>query len=142
MILELLILLLLLWIWSGGFTPDFLRQRNPDQEVLQRLANDLNSLFDESSTVPSYELLPSKDRTFVADKRTIYLVLRREGQDFFDYSTILQAAIHEMAHILCPETGHSDSFYRIEDYLMQRAIQQYLLTPGFYPDPEYPCQDE
>lgn len=156
MILELLILLFLLWIWSGGFTPDFLQQVNPvlelgssgrsmisEQEVLQRLSNDLNNLFEDRSTIPSYELLPSKDRTFVTNKRTIYLVLRRPGyDDFFDYATILHAAIHEMAHILCPEKGHSDNFYQIEDYLMQQAYKQHLLHESFYPDPDYPCQDE
>lgn len=149
MILELLILLFLLWIWSGGFTMNFSHQidinQEPivsDREVLLHLINDLNSLFEDPSSIPSYKILSSRDRTFVANKETIYLVLRHSNDDLFDYPTILQAAIHEMAHILCTETGHSDNFYQIEDYLIQQAIKRQLLSNGFYPDPDYPCQDE
>lgn len=142
MILELLIIIFLLWIWSGSFVPDYCYSLTPDQEMLQRLERDLNSLF-QGDRPPKYHLLASLNRSYVSNKENIYLVLRHpERGNFFDYSTLLQVAIHEMAHIICIDANHSKLFHQIEGQLKDRAISKGLLPSYFQPDPDYPCQDE
>jgi len=138
MILELLIIIFLLWIWSGGFNSN-LNPNSRSEEILRQLERDLNILFEDSYR-PRYRLFVSSERTFVSNKENIYLVLRHpELGYFFDHSTLLQVVIHEMAHILCPDTDHSESFHKIEDDLRQRANRKGLLSLDFSPDPNYPC---
>ena len=39
-----------------------------------------------------------------------------------DLNDLLYVAIHEIAHIGCPEIGHTDLFFKINKYLIQKAI--------------------
>lgn len=136
MIIELLILIFLLWIYSGGFNS----QPRPEDEIIAHLERDLNNLFMEDAYRPKYRLFISHDRTYVTNKTNIHLVIRHPDKGyFFDHKTLLRVSIHELAHVLSPEMDHSSLFFSIEDLLIARAVEKNLLPEDFTPDVDYPC---
>lgn len=144
MILELLILIFLLWIYAGGFSTSSQEYTSIslDQQVLMRLDADLRKLFSLQEEPPVYILIKSQTKTFVKDKRRIYLVLRSPTTgEMYDYSTLLSVAIHELAHIMCNDVNHTSHFYTLENVFLQRANEAGLLPNNFQVNPDYPCQE-
>lgn len=64
--------------------------------------------------------------------QAIYLCLksRRVPYDYHDVNTLLYVVLHEVAHMMCPEYGHTTLFYQIFDFLLAEAqrigIYQYV----------------
>lgn len=52
--------------------------------------------------------------------------------DVHDYNTIMYVALHEAAHIACPDVGHTKLFKEIQRYLVRSAIEL-----GVYEDKDY-----
>jgi hypothetical protein len=136
-LLELLILIFLLWIWAGAYDSPISQD---EERLLSRLRHDLDSLFEEN--IPTYRLFSSPDkRSYTHNKEDIYLLLRHpQTREFYAYSTLLRVAIHELAHIMCPDQDHTTTYYQIEGYLEEQAVERGLLDPNFQTDPEYPCE--
>lgn len=132
MLLELLLFLIVIWIWSSC-------NNNTDEEILIRLQRDIHKIVPNAE----YQLISSQEgRTFVVDKKRIYLVIRdHETGKIYDYQTLLYVTIHELAHILTPDISHSHSFRQMEKHLLQRAVEKDLLPERFIPDPRYPCEE-
>ncbi len=52
------------------------------------------------------------------------ICIREEGTErFMDMNTIMFVAIHELAHIMTSETGHTPLFWENMKYLLERAIE-------------------
>jgi hypothetical protein len=54
----------------------------------------------------------------------LYLCIRsKKTNKIHDINDLLYVAIHEIAHIGCPEIGHTDLFFKINLYLLKKAIE-------------------
>jgi hypothetical protein len=63
----------------------------------------------------------------------IYFCLRSKVlNEIHDMNTLLYVVIHEMAHVACPEYGHTPLFYSIFRFLLQVSIKI-----GIYKDVDY-----
>jgi hypothetical protein len=63
----------------------------------------------------------------------IYFCLRSKVlNEIHDMNTLLYVVIHEMAHIACPEYGHTPLFYSIFKFLLKVSIEI-----GIYRDVDY-----
>ena len=49
--------------------------------------------------------------------------LRSKQNTLHDINEIMYVAIHELAHIICPEIGHTQLFYKINRILLKYAIE-------------------
>lgn len=52
----------------------------------------------------------------------IVLCIRQDNQDFVDENVVLYVAIHELAHIMTKEIGHTETFSRNFKFLLEEAI--------------------
>lgn len=129
MILELLILVFLLFIYAGGLSSD----------PLSDIKTKLDQILICSNKEADYRLILDNERTYVTDKKIIHLVVKKGKK--FDEETLLHVAIHELAHIICPDLHHTPQFERIQENLLKTAIELKYLTPYTIVDPEYPCLD-
>lgn len=70
------------------------------------------------------------DKSYTIDKKYVFLCKRdqKTGQQYHDNQLIL-VLIHEISHALCDEVGHTDKFHKINDSLLQTAIEM-----GLYDD--------
>lgn len=142
--LELILLLFILWLSTRYEVPssDAIRQKIIS-EKLQYLRRIIEIMKAELNWDFAYELHVSDSRTFVKNKYAIYLVIWDGiNNQPFDDNTLIDALIHELTHIWCPDTYHSQLFEYLEQRLFDTATEL-----GFY-DPEkpiaanYPCDDE
>jgi hypothetical protein len=62
------------------------------------------------------------DKSYTINKREIFLCLRdpQNGQEY-PLNMLMYVALHEVAHAMCDEIGHTDKFYRIFNTLLQSA---------------------
>jgi len=61
------------------------------------------------------------------------LCIREKGtENFIDNNTIIFVAIHELSHIMTPETGHTPLFWDNMKYLLEKASSQGIYMPINY----------
>lgn len=54
----------------------------------------------------------------------LYLCIRSKNTNkIHNINDLLYVAIHEIAHIGCPEIGHTDLFFKINLYLLKKAVE-------------------
>ena len=56
----------------------------------------------------------------------------KDTESFIDDNTIIFVAIHELAHIMTPETGHTPLFWDNMKYLLEQASSQGIYMPVDY----------
>jgi hypothetical protein len=65
----------------------------------------------------------------------LYLCIRsKKTNEIHDINDLLYVAIHEIAHIGCPEIGHTDLFFKINLYLLKKAVEFNLYKFDDYND--------
>ncbi len=80
-----------------------------------------------------YQIVESNTKTYTVNKSKIHLLSQH-----YNYDTLLFVVLHEMAHILCPDVGHTDLFYDIETKLHRKAVELgYMDIDHIQQD--YPC---
>ena len=76
-----------------------------------------------------YENIPDSDLTSYTinkgEELSICLKSKTTG-NFHDINLLMYVAIHEMAHMACPEIGHDDLFKKIFLFLTEEAIRMGL----------------
>ncbi len=90
-------------------------------------------------TIP-FILHGSSGSAKTVNKREIHLIVwNNERGTPFDRNTVRGAAIHELAHIICPDSDHTSLFDDIEDELIGIAEKLDYYNSSISPDPDYPC---
>lgn len=68
------------------------------------------------STISFYE----GDKSYTINKKKIYLCLKDDNNEYYDFNMLIYVAIHELSHVLCDEIGHTPKFNRIfQDNLLK-----------------------
>ena len=70
----------------------------------------------------------------------IYLRTHKDNGEAFSRETIISVLLHEIAHILCPSSGHTQEFDDIENLLLDSAVELGYLTTNFKIEEGYPCR--
>lgn len=73
-----------------------------------------------------YENDPRSDLTsFSVNKgeELAFCLKSKKTGDIHEYNLIIYVALHEMAHIACPEIGHGELFKKIFKFLTEQAIE-------------------
>ena len=66
--------------------------------------------------------IDSNDTSYTVNKgEQIVLCIRSKNGIFFDINEIIYIFIHELAHIICNEIGHTEKFYNINRFLIREA---------------------
>ena len=129
--------------------PDKLEAANKLGKISDSLKNLVNSLGDSSSE-KSASIKQLKD-SFHPEQITenipgsmyvaysvnkgeeLSLCIReKDTENFIDENTIIFVAIHELSHIMTPETGHTPLFWDNMKYLLEKASSQGIYMPIDY----------
>lgn len=65
--------------------------------------------------------IKSGKKSFTINKQDMTLCLRDEKNKYYNDNMLMYVAIHELAHVLCDEIGHTKKFYAINDVLLEKA---------------------
>jgi hypothetical protein len=113
------IILLILFILLLGYVifsrvMEYYSQLDP---MLRHIHKKLEPLDPKVKSLKFYE----GNKSYTINKKKIYLCLRDEKNEYYNENMLMYVAIHELAHVLCDEIGHTDKFHRIFKQLLYKA---------------------
>lgn len=85
--------------------------------MLVYLKETISKCFPE---IDSTILLKGK-KSYTINKKRIHLCLTDEKGDYYDKNMLIYVTLHELAHVMCKEVGHTREFYRVFDTVLDRA---------------------
>ena len=131
-----MLLVLLLGLVLGHYALSVPHSPPGLKDKLQQLAYSIPLSSEAKNRVANVELLISHSSQ-THNKRRIYLCISNNGRNF-DTNTIFNAAIHELAHVICDDEGHTDNFKTIERRLQAEALKRRYIS-NVHIDSSYPC---
>ena len=122
------IILLILFILLLGYVifsrvMEYYSQLDP---MLRHIHQKLEPLDPKVKTLKFYE----GNKSYTINKKKIYLCLRDEKNEYYNENMLLYVAIHELAHVLCDEIGHTEKFHRIFKQLLYKAQKMNIYDPS------------
>ena len=84
---------------------------------LDELRNKIYTIIPEINGVELY----GSNKSFTIDKEEIYLCLKDKNDRYYDDNMLIYVLLHELAHVLCNEIGHTNKFREIFRGLLKRA---------------------
>lgn len=114
-----IIILLILFILLLGYVifsrvMEYYSQLDP---MLRHIHQKLEPLDPKVKSLKFYE----GNKSYTINKKKIYLCLKDEKNEYYNENMLMYVAIHELAHVLCDEIGHTDKFHRIFKQLLYKA---------------------
>ena len=95
-------------------------------------------IMNERDVFEEITIKPSSN-SYTVNKKVVYLCLvDKTTQKRYDKNTVIYVLIHELAHVLCDEIGHTDKYREIFDDLILEATTLGIYDPSKKFDPTYP----
>ena len=113
------------------FSPNFLYSYNidkscgtPSDPVLEKIKSVLEQIAPPQIIIATefYEGIQS----FTLNKKKVFLCLRKPNGDYYDLNTLIYVAIHELAHVMVKDIGHTPGFHAKFDELLDEASRKGL----------------
>lgn len=134
MILLIVLVVCVLGIWVV-FTSLHEKKLSEDYDIV-RLKTKLLPVFPELSRV---KMMKGK-ASYTINKYRVFICLRDKKTDtMYDDNMLVYVILHELAHTLCKEIGHTDLFKSIFFDLLNRAELNGLYDPSL-PRPDDYCK--
>lgn len=70
------------------------------------------------------------NKSYTINKQKVHLCLKDKNGDYYNENMLTYVGLHELAHVLCDEVGHTAKFYQIFDELLDKAHQMGLYDPS------------
>jgi|688.fasta_scaffold1026590_1 hypothetical protein len=70
------------------------------------------------------------DKSYTINKQKIFLCLTDEKGEYYNMNMLIFVTLHEIAHCLCDEIGHTNKFNDIFNELLEKAIKMKIYNPN------------
>jgi hypothetical protein len=70
------------------------------------------------------------NRSYTINKEKVYLCLKDEKDEYYNRNMLIYVLLHELAHVICDEIGHTEKFHDIFQNLLMRAINNGIYNPS------------
>jgi hypothetical protein len=97
--------------------------------VIQNLKGEVMCCFPELIHLQVYE----GNKSYTINKEKIYLCIKDRYGRYYNKNVLMYVLLHEIAHTLCTDVGHTPQFNEIFDILLQRARDANIYTPTEIP---------
>lgn len=84
---------------------------------------------DTSNVLDSVRLYKS-DKSYTINKEKVYMCLKDEDNTYYSMNMLTYVLLHEIAHVLCDEIGHTEKFHRIFEQLISKATDMGIYNPS------------
>jgi hypothetical protein len=104
----------------------FIEENSENDKEFSLFKDNINSIKNKIDKVIIKETPKSSSYTSYSVNKgeELYLCIRSKNtNEIHDINDLLYVAIHEIAHIGCPEIGHTNLFFKINLYLLKKAVE-------------------
>jgi len=70
------------------------------------------------------------DQSYTINKEKVYLCLKDKKGKYYGKNMIIYVTLHEIAHVICDEIGHTEKFKQIFDELLYEASVRGIYNPS------------
>ena len=109
-----IIVLIILYFCIHNQICEYYEQLDP---ILYKIKGQLRLLH---PSVDKLKFLEGK-KSYTINKKKVYLCLKDENGEYYDYNMLMYVALHELSHVICDEIGHTPKFHRIFEDIIRRA---------------------
>ena len=105
---------------------NFIEENNSNDEEYKIYKENINLIKNKINDVKFKETPKSSNYTSYSVNKgeELFLCIRsKKTNEIHSINDLLYVAIHEIAHIGCPEIGHTNLFFKINLYLLKKAIE-------------------
>jgi hypothetical protein len=64
------------------------------------------------------------NKSYTINKEKIFLCLKDKNNEYYDTNMLIYVLLHELAHSLCDEVGHTKKFNDIFNALLKEAVKK------------------
>lgn len=125
-----IIIIIIIFFMLTRLTEEF-KKEDP---MLFNIKNKIRPLHPE---MVDHIILLEDTKSYTINKKKVYLCLKDENGDYYDDNMLVFVAIHELAHVLCDEIGHTDKFQTIFQDLLNKATDLQIYDPSVAPIQNY-----
>ena len=140
------IMLLVLFIainTSLSFFNSSQKNENWPDPIMNDLVKDLYDCFPHLSQHINSLKIEAGEKSYTTNKKTIKICTRDEDNTYYPKHMLFHVLVHELAHCICDEIGHTPKFYSINNDLQNIAKNKGYLPLDFDPyDYEDYCEVE
>ena len=90
-----------------------------DDPILVQLKQELAKVFPEINNT----ILLRGEKSYTINKSRIHICLRDENDNYYDKNMLTYVILHELAHVLCDEIGHTTKFHSIFTDVLDKAVK-------------------
>lgn len=98
------------------------QQKDP---LLITIRNKLSILSPLAGSLQYFE----DDKSYTINKNKVYLCLRDQNNSYYSMNMLMYVSIHELAHVICDEIGHTPKFHKIFAELLDKAVVLGIYDP-------------
>lgn len=77
------------------------------------------------------------NKSYTINKHKIFLCLQDENGNYYNNNLLIYVTLHEIAHAICDEIGHTEKFHSIFEALLEKATELGIYNPSIPIDPDY-----
>jgi hypothetical protein len=114
---------------------NFIEENSANDNEFQIYKENINLIKNKIDSVVIKETPKTSSYTSYSVNKgeELFLCIRSKNTNqIHDNNDLLYVAIHEIAHIGCPEIGHTNLFFKINLYLLQKAVEFNLYKKDNY----------
>lgn len=120
------ILIILLSIFVVNCYTQISQSMIPEDRMLTRLRSRLIYVH---PVIEHLKLFKGR-KSYTINKKKVYLCLTDKDGNYYDENMLCYVLLHEVAHVLCDEIGHTEKFHRIFTFLQARAARLGVFDPN------------
>ena len=81
--------------------------------------------------------LQTAAKSYTINKQAVHMCMKEEDGDYYPDNTLIYVLAHELAHVICDETGHTEKYNTIFDQLLLKLQEDGLYDPSIYINRDY-----
>ena len=117
------------------------KEENPNVLALYNKIKDVHPMISKVVKNSGIKFFGGKNvkKSYTINKKYIFICLYDENGNIYPDNQLIHVLLHEIAHAVCDEIGHTDKFNQILDIFLIEAEKNGLYDPKIPPIVDY-CQ--
>ena len=125
-----ILLVILILFFCKNVYEDYVASKDPKLKELVEKLKIVNPVVDKLK-------FRTARKSYTVNKKKIYLCMKDEHNEYYNDNTLIYVLLHELAHVLCDEIGHTKKFESIFKSLLVEAEAKNIYNPNIPISYEY-----